>query len=109
MLLRSVLSAIPIFHLSVFLMPVGVRRRIESLMKRFFWKGSGQGQNQGMVMVAWDKVCMPTRAGALGVLDLQAMNTALLTKWVAKVMNHQGDVTMQILKDQYGKNLNWET
>ena len=50
-LLCSVLAAIPIFYLSVFKLHIGVGKRLEGLMRRFLWKGSGprQGHRQALV------------------------------------------------------------
>ena len=59
MLLCSVLSAIPIFYLSVFKVPMGVSKQLEGLMRRFFWRGIRVGEGQGMLLVAWDVVCRP--------------------------------------------------
>lgn len=35
-------------------------------------------------------VYQPTELGGLGVLDLELMNVALLTKWLWKLFNEQG-------------------
>ena len=32
----------------------------------------------------------------------------LLTKWVARLMSSQEDLITQILKESYGRGLNWE-
>ena len=38
-LVKAVLSAIPTYFMLAFRMPAGVRRRIESAMRSFFWRG----------------------------------------------------------------------
>ena len=53
---RSVLSAIPIFYLSVFLLPIGVGKQLEGLMRRFHWRGSRAGKGRGTTIVTWDMV-----------------------------------------------------
>ena len=56
--------------------------------------------------------CMQTNqvgGGGLRVLHLQNMNMALLTKWVARIMGSQEDLTISILRPNYGKGLNWDT
>ena len=58
-LLCSVLSAIPIFYLSVFKVPMRVSKQLKGLMRRFFWRGIRVGEGQGMLLVAWDVVCRP--------------------------------------------------
>ena len=39
-LLKAVLAAIPIYYMSIFRMPAGVRRRLEKTIRNFFWRGS---------------------------------------------------------------------
>ena len=51
-LLRSILAAISIFHLSVFKLPIRVRKRLEGLMKRFLWKRSRPEQGRGQALIA---------------------------------------------------------
>ena len=57
-LLKSVLTAIPTFYLSVFKIPASIEQRLSGLMQRFFWKGSKEGR--GLALVAWDDICKPT-------------------------------------------------
>ena len=59
-------------------------------------------------MVSWDMVCRPTKEGGLGILDIHNMSTTLLTKWVARLMSSREDLVTQILKESYGRDLNWE-
>ena len=67
-LLKSVLSAIPSFYLSIFKIPVSIERKLSGLMRRFFWTWSKEGR--GMALVAWEDICKPTGQGGLGVLHL---------------------------------------
>ena len=39
-LLKVILAAIPIYYMSIFTMPAGLRRRLERIMWRFLWRGS---------------------------------------------------------------------
>ena len=54
-LMKSVLSAIPTFYLSVFKIPVSIERKISGLMRRFFWTRSKEGR--GLALVPWDDIC----------------------------------------------------
>ena len=51
-LLKAVLAAIPIYYLSIFTMPAGVGRRLEKIMRSFFWRGSQPDESRGMALVA---------------------------------------------------------
>ena len=76
-LLRSILTAIPIFYLSVYKLPIEVGKRLEGLMRIFVWNKSGSKQRNGQVLVSWEVVCRPTQKGGLGIIDIQKMNMAL--------------------------------
>ena len=106
MLLWSEFSAIPIFQLSMYKMLVGVKKRLDGLMRRFLWKSCGSGQRPGQALVSWDSVCRPIQTRGLGILDLQKSNTMLREKWVARFMSSQEDLVTQVLKESYGKELN---
>ena len=49
------LSAIPT-DLSVFKLPVGIGKRLDRLMRMFFWEGSGSEDSRGMALIAWNLV-----------------------------------------------------
>ena len=106
MLLRSLLSAIPTFYLSVFKIPATIEQRLSGLMRRFFWRGSKEGR--GLALVAWDDICTPTDQGGLGVPHLNTMNVALLTKWVKRIIGPEEDVIRSVMRDKYGAGVNWE-
>ena len=108
-LFKAVLSAIPTFFMSIFRMPVGVRRRLETVMRGFFWHGPKLDSGLGAVLVVWETVCRPVSQGGLGVRQLQHTNVALLTKWVWRLMQPPGDLTTRILQDGYGDLLDWHT
>ena len=55
-LLQSLLVAIPIYFLAIFRIPEGVRRQIESIMRRFFWQGTRPFETRGVALVAWRTV-----------------------------------------------------
>jgi hypothetical protein len=54
-LLNSVLSAIPIFYLSLFKMPVGVWKKLVRMQRRFLWGGAAG--NSKINWVRWQDVC----------------------------------------------------
>ena len=85
-LIQSVLSAIPLFYFSVFKVPVGVEKQLEGLMRLFLWKGTTLRQGRCLAMVSRDVVCRPIKQGGFGILHVQSMNTALLTKWVTRIL-----------------------
>ncbi|CAL1392585.1 unnamed protein product [Linum trigynum] len=87
-LLKSVLSNLPIYFLSLFRAPSSVIARLfflkriarlEKIYNDFLW--SGVFETKRLHWVKWDIVKTPIIRGGLGVLDLRCMNRALLGKW----------------------------
>ena len=85
-LLKAVLVAIPTYFMTIFRMPVGVRRRLEQMMRGFFWLGSRPEESRGVALVEWETVCRPVDQGGLGVWQLLHTNTTLLSKWVCRLL-----------------------
>ena len=106
-LLKAVLSAIPTYFMSVFRVPAGVCKRIEAIMRNFFWHGAETDGTQGRALVNWSAFCRPTAEGGLGVRNLRHTNTALLMKWVRRLMQASSNMTTRVLMDSYGIVLDW--
>ena len=67
-LLKSVLSSLPVYFLSFFKAPAGIISSIESIFKRFFW-GGGEDHRK-IAWINWNSVCVPKEDGGLGVWRL---------------------------------------
>ena len=63
-LIKAVLSSIPIYQCSILLAPKGVLGSIESLLKNFLWKGGKQNEKK-LSLVSWEKVAKPRMQGEL--------------------------------------------
>ncbi|GKC48110.1 hypothetical protein Tco_1065832, partial [Tanacetum coccineum] len=74
-LLKAVLGSMPIYHMSIFKVPMKVLQRMESIRSRFF---SGVDLNsKKSIWVKWSKVLCSKEKGGLGVSSLYALNRAL--------------------------------
>jgi hypothetical protein len=80
-LVRSTLSAMPIFSMMSLDIPVKTILAIEKIIRGFLWKGRKDVKG-GHCLVAWDKVCTPKKWGGLGIPNLRMMNVALRTRWL---------------------------
>jgi hypothetical protein len=60
-LINSVLSSLPMFLLSFFEIPKGVRKRLDFYRSRFFWQSDGQKKKYRLTK--WNIVCRPKDQG----------------------------------------------
>ncbi|RVW69131.1 Cycloartenol synthase [Vitis vinifera] len=78
-LIRSTLSNLPIYFMSIFQLPRAVRMRLEQIQRDFLWGGGALEQK--LHLVRWPIVCEDKIKGGLGVKSLGSFNKALLGKW----------------------------
>uniref|UniRef100_A0A2N9HXJ9 Reverse transcriptase domain-containing protein n=1 Tax=Fagus sylvatica TaxID=28930 RepID=A0A2N9HXJ9_FAGSY len=79
-LIKSTLSSIPTYYLSLFPIPMSIARRIEKLQRDFLW--GGLEDEQKLHLVNWHQVCTPLHSGGLGIRNMAIFNKALLGKWL---------------------------
>ncbi|KAJ3687082.1 hypothetical protein LUZ61_016246 [Rhynchospora tenuis] len=83
-LVSSVLSSIPSYVMSTFLLPNWLLNEIDKARKRFLW-GTNQSGGQRIHQIAWNRICLPRAFGGLGLLDFRLHNRALLLRWIWKL------------------------
>nr|GFA65740.1 RNA-directed DNA polymerase, eukaryota, reverse transcriptase zinc-binding domain protein [Tanacetum cinerariifolium] len=94
----------PIFHMSLFKVPSGTLRLLESIRGKFF---TGHDFSSKKVSwVQWDKVLAPKVNGGLGVFSLYALNRGLLFKWVWRFLAHESSLWYKVIKAIHGANGN---
>ncbi|XP_039003298.1 uncharacterized protein LOC120130004 [Hibiscus syriacus] len=81
-LIKSVLNALPNYYMSLFKLPVVVRKKLKSIMANFLWGSSAEKKR--FHWVNWNTICKNKELGELGISDLKLRNRALLGKWVGK-------------------------
>jgi hypothetical protein len=97
-LINSVLSNMVLYMISFFLLPKGVLQKLDYYRSRFFWQGDSEKKKYRLVK--WSVVCKPKDQGGLGIHDLQVKNSALLGKWLFKLLTEDG-VWQTLLKRKY--------
>lgn len=68
-LLKSTLTSLPVYFLSLFKVPSCMILKIESLFKSILWGGSEEARK--IHLFHWNKVCLPKQNGGLGVRNVK--------------------------------------
>jgi len=80
-LVKSTLSALPIYLMMSDKLPSWVIHEIDSLRRNFLWSGKDHAV-RGKNMVAWPTVYAPTNCGGLGIIDIRLSGFALHVRWL---------------------------
>jgi len=99
-LLKSVLSSLPVYALSFFKAPGGIISSIESLFNCFFWGGSVD--HRKISWVDWNSICRGKEVGGLGVRRIREFNVALLGKWCWRLLEDRDSLWFRVLSARYG-------
>ena len=106
-LLKSTLSSLPTYFLSLFTISTHVANRIEKLQRDFL---SGDSKKH---LLSWDKVCMLIANGGLGIRKLTTLNKALLGKWLWRFGIEENRLWRRVVALKFGEEwgdgpLSWE-
>lgn len=82
-LINSVLSAVPLYALSLYRIPKSVVRKLDTIRCRFIWQGTDRSRKI-FALIKWSVACIAKTYGGLGILDFRDMNIALLVQWWGK-------------------------
>ncbi|XP_059068432.1 uncharacterized protein LOC131858952 [Cryptomeria japonica] len=78
LMLKTVVSAMPIFPMACFKLPGLVIKSMQQKMRKFLWNGN-QEQDK-ILLMAWDKVCKPKGGGGAWLRDWRLINEAMGAK-----------------------------
>ena len=99
-LIKSTLSNLLTYFLSLFPIPVEVANRIEQLQRNFLW--SGMGDVKKTHLVKWATVCTPLHSGGLAIRSLRTFNKALFGKWLWRFGNERQALWRRVIGAKYG-------
>ena len=100
-LLRSTLSSLPTYFLSLFTIPKAMAARMESIQRNFLW-GSSEGSFK-YSLVAWEKVCVFVKLGGLEIRSVASFNQALLGKWLWRYGHEATHLWRRVISTKYGE------
>jgi hypothetical protein len=80
-LVKSVLTSVVIYFITVLKVPIEVLNKIDGLRRAFLWAGCDKVTG-GKCKVNWDLVCKPKDRGGFGILNLQMFAMALHLRWL---------------------------
>jgi len=98
-LIKSVISALPLFYFSFFRAPVSVCNQIRCIQAQFLW-GWGH-ESRKIAWVKWKWICRPVEYGGLGIKDINCFNVGLLAKWKWRLGTSKEGLWWEILQARY--------
>lgn len=87
-LINSVLSAVPVYHMCSLPLPKGVIAAIDRRRRSFLWTGDDSASSS-QCLIAWKRVCLPKEEGGLGIKSIGLQNRCLLLKFTHKLFHHE--------------------
>jgi len=100
-LLKSVLTSLPVYALSFFKAPSRIISSLDSIFNKFFWGGCED--HRKLSWVSWTTICSRREVGGLGVRRLREFNDALLGKWCWCLLEERGSLWYKVLVARYGE------
>ena len=98
--IKSVLTVVPLYYLSLFRAPNSVCKSITIIQRRFLW---GWGKDTKPISsVSWENMCKAKEEGGLGLTDIRNFNYALLAKWRWRWLSDEGGKWKELLESKYG-------
>ncbi|GKA77246.1 RNA-directed DNA polymerase, eukaryota [Tanacetum coccineum] len=99
-LIKSVLSSLPLYYMSIYKVPMGVLHKMESIRRRFF--NGVDIKERKISMIGWQKILASKGKGGLGVSSFFAHNRALLFKWVWRFKSQETSLWSRFIRAVYG-------
>nr|GEW25242.1 RNA-directed DNA polymerase, eukaryota, reverse transcriptase zinc-binding domain protein [Tanacetum cinerariifolium] len=99
-LLKSVLTSIPLYHMSIFKVPTGVLNHLECIRWNFFY--GVDGSDRKLALIGWNIVLTSKKNSGLGVSSFFAHNRALLFKWIWRFLTDDSSLWTRFIKAIFG-------
>lgn len=103
-LIQSVAQTLPSYTMQTYILPVGICKKIDGLLRDFWWGKDMQKKNH-LYLKSWKKICVPKEAGGLGFRTMVDMNLALTTKLAWQLCTKPNKLWVLLLTSKYLKGL----
>lgn len=90
-------QSLPIFAMSVFLIPLNI------IMNKFWWQ-TKSAQKKGIHWLEWSRMTVHKSAGGLGFMDLRDFNISMLAKQGWRLLTNQQSLVRRLFKARYYPN-----
>ena len=100
-LIKSTLSNIPIYFMSLFVIPRKMRLRLEKIQMEFLW--GDLEERRKIHLVRWTVICKDKRYGGLGLRHLKDFNYALLRKWLWRFPLERESFWRKVIVSKFGE------
>ncbi|XP_028076768.1 uncharacterized protein LOC114278826 [Camellia sinensis] len=98
-LIKSVLSSLPIYYMSLFRLPRGVAKELDKIQAAFLWGDSDVRRK--VHLVKWKELTMDKKQGGLGIRNLSSLNNRLLAKWWWRFGKEDSSLWKQVICSKY--------
>lgn len=99
-LIKVVLSGLPIYQYAVIMAPASIHKHMELIMRSFLWQG-GKQDTKKFSLVSWDQVTLPYEKGGLSIKIPSLSNQALGLKLIWKILSGKGSWWVETIKRKY--------
>jgi hypothetical protein len=99
-LMNAVITSLPIYQCSVLLAPKTISKKIDALLRKFFW-GGGKNCERKIHLVKWDTVKTPKMEGGLNIRDVESHNIAMGGKMLWNMITGKRSWSKQLLRKKY--------
>jgi ribonuclease HI len=100
--IKSVLSSIPVYYMSVVLFSKTFIDKINTIIRRFWWAGVQEEQQTSPIAYrSWEDICKSTDQGGLGIRDIELINKSLIIQSAWNIATNKNPFLTAILKAKY--------
>jgi len=105
-MINAIFSAISTYFLSFFPLSRWVKREIDSIRRRFLWKGA-HDVGKGFSLVNWKRVCKCEEFSGLEFINLRDFNMTFLLKWWWKLLHDPDHKRISLVSHNYRPKTIW--